>query len=61
VPDATIEDLFVTGDARACIDKIESYCANGVTTPVISIMPTAADPQQLGERNVAVMRELARS
>ena len=61
VPDSVIEDLFVTGGARACIDKIESYCANGVTTPVISIMPTVADPQQLGERNVAAMRELARS
>jgi alkanesulfonate monooxygenase SsuD/methylene tetrahydromethanopterin reductase-like flavin-dependent oxidoreductase (luciferase family) len=60
VPDSVIEDLFVTGGARACIDKIESYCANGVTTPVINIMPTVADPGQLGELNVAAMRELAR-
>jgi probable F420-dependent oxidoreductase len=60
VPDAAIDDLFVTGDAKECIDKIEAYCANGVTTPVINIMPTAVDPKQLGERNIAVMRELAR-
>ncbi len=59
VPDSVIEDLFVTGDAKQCIDKIEAYCANGVDTPVINIMPSA-DPKSLGERNIAVLRELAR-
>ena len=59
VPDSVIEDLFVTGSAKECIAKIESYCANGVTTPVINSMPST-DPKSLGERNIAVMRELAR-
>jgi probable F420-dependent oxidoreductase len=59
VPDSVIEDLFVTGTARECIDKIEAYCANGVDTPVINIMPST-DPKSLGERNIAVLRDLAR-
>ncbi len=59
VPDSAIDDLFVTGDAQSCIDKIEAYCRAGVTVPVINIMPTVADPKELGDRNVAVMRELA--
>jgi len=59
VPDSVIEDLFVTGSAQECIDKIEAYCSNGVTTPVINIMPST-DPKSLGERNIAVLRELAR-
>ena len=59
VPDAALEDLFVTGDAHACIEGIEAYCRAGVTVPVINIMPTVQDPGDLGERNIAVMRELA--
>jgi probable F420-dependent oxidoreductase len=59
VPDAAIEDIFVIGDAKSCIDKIEAYCRAGVTVPVINIMPTVLDPKELGDRNVAVMRELA--
>jgi probable F420-dependent oxidoreductase len=59
VPDSAIEELFVTGDAQACIDGIEAYCRAGVTVPVINIMPTVPDPAALGERNIAVMRELA--
>jgi len=59
VPDAAIDDLFVTGDAQACIDGVEAYVRAGVTTPVINIMPTVPDPAQLGARNIEVMRELA--
>jgi probable F420-dependent oxidoreductase len=59
VPDEAIEDLFVTGDAQACIEGVEAYVRAGVTTPVINIMPTVPDPAQLGARNIEVMRELA--
>ncbi len=59
VPESAIEGLFVTGDAKACIDGVEAYVHAGVTTPVINIMPTAADPKDLGARNIDVMRELA--
>jgi alkanesulfonate monooxygenase SsuD/methylene tetrahydromethanopterin reductase-like flavin-dependent oxidoreductase (luciferase family) len=60
VPDSVIDDLFVAGGRQACIDKIEEYVRNGVTTPVLSFLPTVLDPKELGERNIAVMRELAR-
>lgn len=59
VPDTVIDDLFVTGDRQACLDKIEAYCRAGVTVPVLNLMPTALDPKELGQRNVAAMRELA--
>ena len=60
VPDKVIEELFVMGDRQACLDKIEAYVRNGVTVPVINFMPTAVEPKELGERNIAAMRELAR-
>jgi probable F420-dependent oxidoreductase len=60
VPDSVIEDLFVIGGRQACLDKIEEYVRNGVRTPVLSFLPTTLDPKELGERNVAVMRELSR-
>jgi probable F420-dependent oxidoreductase len=61
VPDAVIGDLFVMGGAKECVEKIEAYRANGVTLPVLNFMPTALDPKELGERNVAAMRALGRS
>ncbi len=60
VPDQAIEDLFVAGDSKACLDKIEAYCRNGVTVPVLNFLPTALDPKELAERNIAAVRELAR-
>ena len=60
VPDSVIEELFVVGDRKACLEKIEAYCRNGVTVPLLNFLPTALDPKELGERNVAAMRELAR-
>jgi probable F420-dependent oxidoreductase len=58
VPDQVIDDLFVTGDAKACRDKIEAYVAAGVTVPVLNFMPTTADPKELGKSNIAAMRAL---
>lgn len=59
VPDSVIEDLFVMGDRKACLDKIEAYVRNGVTIPVLNIMPTALDPKELGKRNIEMMKVLA--
>ena len=59
VPEKVIDDLFVMGDWNACRDKIEAYVRNGVTVPVISIMPTALDPKELGAKNITAMKELA--
>ena len=59
VPDEVIEGVFVTGNRQACVDQIEAYRANGVTVPVLSFLPTSAEPKELGERNIAAMKELA--
>ncbi len=60
VPNDVIEELFVAGDRKACLDKIEAYCRSGVTVPVLNFLPTALDPKELAERNIAAVRELAR-
>ena len=60
VPDKVIEELFVMGDRKSCLDQIEAYVRNGVTVPVLNFMPTAVEPKELGERNIAAMRELVR-
>lgn len=59
VPDRVVEELFVIGGPQECQGKIEAYCRNGVTTPVLSILPTTLDPQELAARNLAAVRELA--
>ena len=60
VPDEVIDGVFVMGNRQACLEKIESYCTNGVTVPILAFLPTVLDPKELGERNIAAMRELAR-
>jgi len=59
VPDRVIEELFVIGDRTACIDKIEAYRRAGVTVPVLAFLPTALEPRELAERNIAAVTELA--
>jgi probable F420-dependent oxidoreductase len=59
VPEQVIDDLFVIGDRDQCLDKIEAYCRAGVTTPVLSFLPTSLDPKELAERNRSLLRELA--
>ncbi|MEX2159784.1 MAG: LLM class F420-dependent oxidoreductase [Dehalococcoidia bacterium] len=59
VPEQVIEDLFVTGDRNACLDKIESYVKNGVTVPVLSFLPAVLDFKELGKRNMELIKELA--
>lgn len=60
VPDEVIDALFVHGDRQTCLDKIESYVRAGVTVPVLNLTPTTLDPNELAERQLASMRELAR-
>ncbi len=59
VPEQVIDDVLVYGDRQQCLDKIESYCRNGVTTPVINIIPTSQDPKQQAAQSLAAVRELA--
>ena len=60
IPDSVIEAIFVLGSRRECLDKIEDYCRNGVTVPILALLPTALDPQELGEKNVSILQALGR-
>lgn len=60
VPSKVIEDIFVFGSPDACRDKIKEYVKQGITTPIINIIPTARDPQGQAEQSMAAFRALAR-
>ena len=60
VPDEVIEDVFVMGSTREILDRIEAYCRNGVTTPVLNFMPTSADRGEQAEQSLRMLKELAR-
>ncbi|WP_156754370.1 LLM class F420-dependent oxidoreductase [Actinokineospora pegani] len=47
IPDEVVDDLIVHGSPAACREKIQSYVDNGLTTPVIAVLPTGADPVDL--------------
>jgi probable F420-dependent oxidoreductase len=47
VPDQVVDSLIVHGAPEACREKIQAYVDNGVTTPVLAILPTGDDPRAL--------------
>jgi probable F420-dependent oxidoreductase len=44
IPDAVVDDLIVHGSADECREKVQSYVDNGLTTPIIALLPTGGDP-----------------
>ncbi|GHF18598.1 LLM class F420-dependent oxidoreductase [Amycolatopsis deserti] len=44
IPDEVVDDLIVHGSPEECREKIQSYVDNGLTTPVIALLPTGEDP-----------------
>ena len=59
VPDSVVDDIFVFGSAGDCRDKIKAYRDNGITTPIINIIPTARDPGGAAEQSLAWLKQLA--
>ncbi|MDO8615657.1 MAG: LLM class F420-dependent oxidoreductase [Dehalococcoidia bacterium] len=59
VPPQVVDDLFVFGSPQQCREKIEAYCQNGITTPILNIIPTARDPQGQREQSLKWLRDLA--
>jgi len=59
VPEKVVDDLFVFGSRIEMLDKIEAYCKNGITTPILNIVPTARDPRDQAEETIAALRALA--
>ena len=46
IPDAVVDDLIVHGPPEKCREHIARYVENGVTTPVIGLLPLGIDPRQ---------------
>jgi probable F420-dependent oxidoreductase len=46
IPDEVVDDLIVHGSPAACRERLQSYVDNGLTTPVIALLPTGGDPAE---------------
>ncbi len=58
VPDEVIDDVLVFGDRRRVQEKIEAYRRNGVTLPIVNIVPVSLDPAQRASMSLAAFKEL---
>lgn len=43
IPDHVIDELIIHGSPEECKEKIQRYVDNGVTTPVLAVMPFGID------------------
>ena len=59
VPADVVEDIFVYGTPQACREKIAGYCENGITTPIINIIPTSREAEGQREQSLAWLNDLA--
>jgi len=59
VPENVVDDIFVFGSAEECREKIRAYCENGITTPIINIIPTSREPEGQKEQCLAWLKDLA--
>ena len=46
IPDEVVDALIVHGDAAACRDHVARYIANGVTTPVVAVLPIGVSNEE---------------
>ncbi|KAA9166108.1 LLM class F420-dependent oxidoreductase [Amycolatopsis acidicola] len=44
IPDEVVDDLIVHGNPDACRERLQSYVDNGLSTPVLALLPTGGDP-----------------
>jgi probable F420-dependent oxidoreductase len=44
IPDELVDALVVHGEPAACREQIQSYVDNGITTPVLAVLPVGIDP-----------------
>jgi probable F420-dependent oxidoreductase len=47
IPDEVVDDLIVWGPVQRCRERVAAYVESGLDTPVISVLPTGADPAAL--------------
>jgi alkanesulfonate monooxygenase SsuD/methylene tetrahydromethanopterin reductase-like flavin-dependent oxidoreductase (luciferase family) len=43
IPDEVVDDLIVHGSAEKCRETIQRYVDNGVTVPVLAVLPIGVD------------------
>jgi probable F420-dependent oxidoreductase len=43
IPDEVVDDLLVHGSAETCRQRIQRYVENGVTVPVLAVVPVGVD------------------
>ena len=58
VPDEVIDDVLIIGDRKHVQDRIEEYRQNGVTVPMVAIVPAAMNPADRAKMSLAAFREL---
>jgi alkanesulfonate monooxygenase SsuD/methylene tetrahydromethanopterin reductase-like flavin-dependent oxidoreductase (luciferase family) len=46
IPDSVVDDLIVHGTPEQCREHLQRYVDNGVTTPVLAILPFGIDGKQ---------------
>jgi probable F420-dependent oxidoreductase len=44
IPDAVVDELVIHGSVESCREQVRSYVDNGLTTPIIALLPTGGDP-----------------
>ena len=47
IPDEVVDELIVHGPPEKCRERVAEYVEHGLTTPVISILPTGDDPSDM--------------
>ncbi|GLZ38992.1 LLM class F420-dependent oxidoreductase [Actinokineospora sp. NBRC 105648] len=55
IPDHVVDELVVHGSPESCREQVRSYVDAGLTTPVLAVLPTGADPAE-GVRTLAPER-----
>ncbi len=58
VPDEVVDDVLVFGDRRRVREKIEAYRTNGVTLPIVNIVPVSLEPAERAAISLAAFKEL---
>ncbi|MET9000839.1 LLM class F420-dependent oxidoreductase [Amycolatopsis sp. NPDC004169] len=44
IPDAVVDELVIHGSVESCREQVQAYVDNGLTTPIIALLPTGDDP-----------------
>ncbi|WP_410569783.1 LLM class F420-dependent oxidoreductase [Amycolatopsis sp. cmx-4-61] len=44
IPDSVVDELVIHGSVESCREQVQSYVDNGLTTPIIALLPTGEDP-----------------